>query len=431
MADKTTTGMILVTKRYYWKGVLQYVTQQDMPSMAVSSSITTETKTSVNTGKFVPNVFRINPYAVVRESAYVAGSGTIIGRRAVDSNSTWEYEYSGPLAGIPFSNRYCWQVPLFSQDSELQRLANVCLQKAYSKVGSSEFGGLENLGELRETISMLRDPFKELREYLTSPFGKTGFSKGRILSALAKPKALSSQGILDHLGKLGKTAASTWLEIRCGLKPLILTICDLIDLANKVTKRFDANRVRSKRSKVYIERHTAEKYTGGSTAMVQMKGKCECTHRIKLCGIVYYKQSKDFSQAQKLGLDLRYVPEAMWELTRLSFVWDWLFSVGPWLGSLRVQPEITYLGSTTSCKIDSVGQLTLDPRSATGNEFGTLYKLSGDSAQVKFNGARFTRQVNGIQPPSLPLFRGTTGLDFFKVLDGLSLIIQSLTHSLR
>jgi len=432
MADKILSGVVLNTKRYYWKGVLQYVQRQDVPSYGVQSAIVSSTKTSVNTGKFSPNVFRINPYSVMRESAHVAGSGTIIGRKQVDASSMYEYEYTGPIAGTCFSNRYCWKVPIFSQDQELQRLADVCLQKAYSKVGSPDFGGLENLGELRETLELLRNPFKALRDFLAFKNPKLGgASNGTLLGCLLNPKSSRSQAILASTKLTGNVVAKTWLEVRYGLRPLVSAVQDVIKLVDKVVNSFDANRVRSKRSKLKIDRHTASTETGGANGVVLMSGKCICHHKIKICGIVYFKQKTDLSQAQKLGLDLRYLPEAIWELTRLSFVVDWLFTIGPWLGSLRFQPEILYLGATTSCKIDSFGSITLNPRSATGVEFGTLYKMTGDSTEVKFEGQRFDRVVKGTQPPSLPLFRGTSGLDFWKVLDGLALINQSMSFNIR
>lgn len=432
MADKIVTGIVLNTKRYYWNGVLQYVQRQDMPSYAVSSAITSSSKTSVTTGNFRPNVFRINPYSVMRESAYVAGSGTIIGRKQVDAASVYEYEYSGPIAGTCFVNRYCWKVPIFAQDTELQRLADVCLQKAYAKVGAPDFGGLENLGELRETAALLRNPFAALRDFLALKNPKLGgWSNGTLLGCLFNPKSTRSQAILGSLKLSGNVAAKTWLEIRYGLRPLIGSIQDIIKLVNEKVRKFDANRVRSKRSKVTIDRHTASTETGGANGVVLMSGKCICRHKVKICGIVYFKQKKDLTQAQKLGLSLRYIPEAAWELTRLSFIWDWFLTIGPWLGSLRFQPEIEYLGSTASCKIDSFGSITLNPRSATGVEFGTLYKMTGDSTEVKFEGHRFDRTVRGTQPPTLPIFRGTSGLDFWKVLDGLALISQSMLFHIR
>lgn len=381
-------------------------------------SFINESKTSVNTGIFTPGSFRVNPYEHGRESGDKLGSGVIRTRQIVSPTYYYLYEIKGPFGLLAYSNVYLMTRPTVTGLDVEKKLT---LQKAFAKVGSSLFAGGENLGEIKETLASLRNPLKSLRDFFLK-------NRGRNLM-LWKTCITNRKNGGWLLKETGKTVSSTWLELRYGLRPIVMSIMDIIRLVNKQTVEFDKSRIRTERSVMNTVVSSNGNCSGGNSAVVLINGKYEVKHSCKVMSIVYFKQSVDLSLSRKLGLNLVNIPETAWELTRLSFVVDWFFSIGPWIESFRINPEFEILGSTTSFKISSTGFVT--PVKASGSCIGSIVEAMEEGPPAIYNCEWFNRVVNTTQPPSLPQFRGITGLDIPKTLDGLALILQGILHALK
>lgn len=142
-------------------------------------------------------------------------------------------------------------------------------------------------------------------------------------------------------------------------------------------------------------------------------------------GIVYFKEKWQRSTGEYLGLNPASTPEIIWELTRLSFVVDWVFSVGPWLGSYRVQPRIEILGNTVSTKISYEGRCSF-----TGTCQFQPGTLECDFDDVVYEKNKFVRYVDR-DLPVLPQFRYADGVTILHTIDSLTLLLQPMLKQLR
>lgn len=371
-------------------------------------------RVSVDSGRFTPGEFRINSYEHGSEQAVnQACSGKLRGKTQV-GGYYYEYLYEGPIGSIPYVNVYIWGRPTVAS---MQTERDITLQKAYAKVGAALFSGGENIGEIRETLNFLRHPLKDLRDFLL----KDRKRNLKLLRALLASNTKDGSSILKISGK---TAANTWLELRYGLRPLVYDVISAIKLVMKKVETFDPSRIRVARSKLNRHRVASGNCSGGNSVQLKVDGRYYAEHDITVMSCVYFKQAHELSMSRKLGIDICNIPETIWELTRLSFVVDWFINVGAWLGSFRYNPDITFLGSTTSYKVASNGSIT--PLNVSGMMVGTEILECDFSSPTMYTATWFNRVVNTDGPPSLPQFSGLANLDLPRLVDGLSLILQGI-----
>lgn len=370
-------------------------------------------KASVDTGAFIPGVFRVNPYSHSRSSLTCGGSGTIETKQ-IFTPYYYYYKHSGPLALLLNFT------PPSLDGAQWTSLRNEALQKAFAKLGSSMFDGGVELGELKETLQMLRSPFKQLRNF----FLKDGMKNLKLLNEVIRLRRRPKKIIQAT----GLTVFGTWLELRYGLRPLVKSIQDLAGMANKQLSRIDPDRIKTVRSKLKHTSFITGNSIGGSSATLLTNGKYNGTSNVTVRGIVYYKQSANLSAARRWGVGVANLPEIAWELTRLSFVVDWFLTIGPWISSFRVNPDFEILGSTTSTKVETRVANTI--LSVSGGQVGPTVIRKDFGSPAIYESNSFNRFVETSRP-SLPQFRGLTGLDLPRTVDGLALILQNVLHKMR
>jgi hypothetical protein len=133
----------------------------------------------------------------------------------------------------------------------------------------------------------------------------------------------------------------------------------------------------------------------------------------------------------RLGLRLADVPSAVLELTRLSFVADWFFNIGEYLGSLT-------LGARASVVLQCVVERITAQYIAIYNESGTKQGASGavskcvhdgSATEVGFTAVRTVRQPYTTSDPGSLSPR--LALSPKRILDGLSLLSTTMDISNR
>jgi hypothetical protein len=366
-------------------------------------------KTSVDSGSFQPGDYRVNPYDVWFEEVEVDS-------QVVQSNATdWVpsnyrlVKQAGDFSAAMLNNIGGTDFP--SMTTSLRQQA---LEKAHAKLAQSDLTLGEDLGEIRETIKMLKNPFNSFFEFFQSG-GGSNLKKIRKLLKYGKTR--------KYLGKKGKEAAKaasdTWLELRYGLMPLMYLAGDLMEMADqKLYETFDPEKIRSVRAMVSTT-HTDPLWSGSVKPLYYTWYYDVATeYDLKAYAAVQYRQSIPLSTWDKLGLTPRYWPETAWQLTRLSFVWDWFTTIGPWLQKFRLKPELEVLGNTVGVKMVKTQVVNrtgvhVDPR--------TILQLPGRAKKICH---RYQRVV-GTELPLLPHVRLDVALDLNKWVDSLSLLIQS------
>jgi hypothetical protein len=370
-------------------------------------------KSSVNSGSFQPGVYRVNPYDIYREEMEIDDVDIQIKYNWTYFEQT--YHFTGSLAARAF-----YPSPGdISFPPWADHVEQLALQKAQAKLGQSDLDLGENLGEIRETIEMLKNPLKDLRRFLWS-------DRRRNLRLLKRLLSYRKTG--RYAGKTGKAAAkaaaSTWLELRYGFRPLIMLLGDLIEQAqDQMNQTFDPDKIRSVRAAVdggNKKSLSSGTFGLGGTTLVYDK---VTDDKVIGTASIQYRQSVPLTALQSLGLSPRHWPEIAWELTKLSHVWDWFITIGPWLGSIRVHPEITVLGNTTGKHLTR----TVTCRVLEAKVYGDLY--AGEPVSPPATGKRtlnrYLRSVN-TEPPLTPLLRPPNVLDLLKSIDSVALIYQRI-----
>lgn len=370
------------------------------------------TRSSVNSGYFVPGEYRVNPYSASRGTVKMEENEDLLCFYSTTSGGKL-YEYVFTATGAVLSNALDLariNVPMPST-AVYQQLA---LQKAKGKLLSADLGLGETVGEYRETIKMLKKPLGDLFTFLWSDRARNW----RLLLALLRKDRRDVSRLTGRTALASAdTMASTWLELRYGLRPLVLLVQDVVDKVNEKREAvWDPDKIRSSRSTlIFNENHGYDaSYSLGS---MYVKAHVEVKDVIKVSSSWQFRQERDQSLVDQLGLTPRFLPETLWELTRLSFVVDWIFSIGDWLATLRWNPSVNILGNTVSVKV--VRTYTIHGFDYGRNETG--YAHRGSEAVVKEE--HIDRFVD-VDLSYKPHFTWLRVMDLFKIVDSLSLFWQ-------
>lgn len=283
--------------------------------------------------------------------------------------------------------------------------ANVALVRARSGVSSSEAQLLVTLGEARETYNLLSDAIDVLTRR-TMPF-----------QALQRKYF---RGELNY-ASFSREMANLWLLYRYGIMPLYY---DIKGYMEALTKPSRPDRRTSRVMDTYTDSGSWRvdyPRNDVSTCYMQWEWNSVSTYR----ATVLY-EAEDTIQA-RLGLRLGDIPTAAWELTRLSFVWDWFINAGDWISSLTAA---TRANVRMQCVVETLVWQGIGTyhESGDGKMQGLIWKskLTTDGSGAKVN-VVYTRKTripyNTYLPGSLsPVVR----LNWQRLVDGFSLLANSL-----
>lgn len=427
-----------------------------------------EGKESVQDGVFIPGQYRVNPYsakefalqhdhnglgAAFRSEGLeldVQGypgidpsAGVVIGDRdpvyfvTRTLYSPHNRNVRGYLPGVPYYDVWYivgdwWRYRHAAladmavtprNDSTYKQLA---LQKATAKLGSADLELGETIGEYRQTIEMLKNPLSGLKKFLLDDKSRNF----RLLTALVNKDKRTVAKLTGRTGVASADAmASTWLELRYGLRPLVMLIQDVIDRIDGQRRSLvDPDKIRSARSKLTFSHEDWEWVTTnyGSYPFIRSRAKVEEDYQVTAS--VQYRQTADQSFLDSLGLTPRFLPEVAWQLTTCSFVVDWIFSISDFLGTLRINPNIEVLGNTVGVKrTRKVSLVTSEIIVPNWNNDGwkplTVHGGQTPGEDLMFEYNHYDREVN-VSLSYLPHFTYGRVLDLFKAIDSVSLIWQ-------
>lgn len=252
-----------------------------------------------------------------------------------------------------------------------------------------------DLGELKETIAMLRSPFQSLRKALLN------------FKRLTKGKPVS-------------VAADTWMELRYGIMPLVYSI-----------QSYVAQGWRHYNQTGVLRRESATKRIG-SVSVVEgpfvafdkfyAQERRTITRTVKATTKVYFKYSRQVDYSYALGLDVTALPGLMWELTKMSWMLDWYLNVGTFLEAHRHDPYRSVLGHCTT--VVAADEVTND---LIGSYAGK-YVLTSDWQHTLTQSK--VERVIGSPLPSFPVV--DVGFNSIKhVVDALALSWQSMPKIIK
>lgn len=218
----------------------------------------------------------------------------------------WHLEERGDLA--PFVSPGTMDIPT-DDASVSNQAATRFIKRAQEAISAMQ--GPTFLGEIRETLHMLRRPAKALRSGLDSYLGK-----------LRKVRQRTPPS------KRGSVAGQTWLEYSYGWAPLIHDIRD----ANEALRRkreFAYQQVRGYAEKEFSPVETFATHGTASSYTLQWRTlrKKKVSYRY-LGAVSVYIGNPVYMRAQLLGFDwVNFVP-TVWELIPYSFLVDYFSNIG-------------------------------------------------------------------------------------------------------
>lgn len=373
----------------------------------------TKTKSSVDTGFFVPNVYRVNPYSV--SSVVVKESSFSSSYTATYGNIRDTCYIAGDVAGIgPYQTNFFGLLDANPHPNP-GTLPKLALQKARGNVSASLMDLGVELGELKETLQMLRSPFKDLRKFCDLSDFRT--IRRALTSYIRTGRYASKSG-----REAAKAATSTWMEARYGLRPLFNSIAAISELVSEGLPSIRPDKIYSAhgsaKADVGTDRLGEKLIVNGS--YTDIYGHVTIDHRQEAYAAVQYRYTDIPTLAELLGLAPQHIPEIAWELTRLSFVVDWFYGIGPWLSSLRIQPNVHILGNTVGTKNISTLKV-YRPYSQYYYEPGSSYPASVNLEIVR---SSYNRAVNA-SGGGPQLIAGQL-MDLAKAVDLLVIMYQNI-----
>lgn len=287
--------------------------------------------------------------------------------------------------------------------------AGIALAAARNQAAAPESQLLVTLGEARETFALIDSAIKLLTRR-TEPF--------RVLRRRYEAGRLSYRDFIVEFANL-------WLTYRYGIMPLVY---DIQGYVKALTEPRKPDRL-TVRSTVRDEGHEHWVTTTSSSLIASITLDHDLVWTREYRATCMFEACDDLQS--RLGLRLADVPSAVLELTRLSFVADWFFNIGEYLGSLT-------LGARASVVLQCVVERITAQYIAIYNESGTKQGASGavskcvhdgSATEVGFTAVRTVRQPYTTSDPGSLSPR--LALSPKRILDGLSLLSTTMDISNR
>lgn len=327
----------------------------------------------------------------------------------------------------------------FWNASERDSFSDLATVKALGDIKRQKVNILQDLGEARQTLSLLTltvrrlvSSYKQFRTGNILGAAKTLGSTRPSRRFIKKYRRLmvTRKGLSGRYTTKIKTVrrttgknddvftptnlSSLWLEFSYGWRPLFSSVQGAIDLFQQQIVSGEIIRVESKykNHEVKTSTGTFDTYYGWKSDWVN-----ESDHVYTVKHVVYYTVS-DVSAATSSQAGLTNLPNLGWELVPFSFVVDWFINVGSWLSSLDATNGLAFVkGCKTTCyKVNSV---------RTNSSSSTIPTVTAcEGVQVStLRDFRLTREVLNDFPstPWTPSFT-TRSLNLQKYLTSVALL---------
>lgn len=278
--------------------------------------------------------------------------------------------------------------------------ADIALAKAWDNVDLSEMQALASLGEMPETVAWIGSLYLRMVNLLRT-FSKKELKKRAIRNFVrlsGKKKAVKG---LD-------AASNFWLEFRYAVRPLFFEMKQAIDALKALV---DAALRHTARGFNLVEDDSSTTETFSSNVGVAVLHRS--IRRSDYRSGVLYRIEADVNKLSSVwGLNQGF--ETFWELTPLSFVFDWFFNIGNVLSSWQITSGLTPLASWTMehHSFSDTYDYCLNGSQTMFTVCTDLKEISPGSTTVEWS---YSRRVPNPMRAVLPSVK--VNLDLAKILD--------------
>lgn len=322
------------------------------------------------------------------------------------NNGVTYYDVSGTSLSGYWGTFRNFIPPTAEEEVDTTYHSQTAKQKCLAFVDSTPYGFAEDLGEIRETISLIRDPLKSARA-ISRAFNKDviGF--------------LSTNKGRDRV----RSIANIWLDYRNGFSPLIRSAEGFIEAFQTKVKRPDRRTARGLSSTDnFISENPSYSYSGQVETWQVLSA---FTYEARAY-IIYEVSNPINDWRYKYGLRTKDIPETLWALAPLSFMVDRVVNISRILGGIRAlsDPSVSMLGAGIVEKKTTETSWSIQ----TIDHPSWFESVSGDSVIDKHGS--YQRSIwspglaDSLQAPVV--FAGLTK-DVNSTLDLTALIVQGLT----
>lgn len=357
-------------------------------------------------GKFLP----LNPTIITTRSETLVGRDDVdirqttnpalvcSGNTAVAIGRTWAgLTPSGQ--GSPQLPHGRWDWPEALRDDAL---VDLVVQTARANVFAERWDVLTFLGELGSTVRMfgeLSGRFWKSMIQCANDGVAAAVRAERLRKRYAKMSRLERSK--DRLSRAARryTSASKWVQdnwllARYGIRPLLYDMQDIVNTVNGILEDREANLVVGKARQTSSKRDTMQT-THGTPISGMTLGQVSWEESFSE---VYRSQA--YIELEGRWRELVHIDPLVtaWELTRLSFVFDWVCNIGAWLTGLTPQLRGDFAGTVVSIRASNVRSAiwTISPGPTGTGTAGTAYWEKRVEQYVRF-------PYNGIPYPRINL----------------------------
>lgn len=290
---------------------------------------------------------------------------------------------------------------------DIDSLINQAVTQAWANIGDEKFDMLPSIMELRETLVSIRDIGFRLARFLR--FLKKNLDNGRAWQRYLR-------------GWTAKRFADQYMELRYSVRPLVYEIAGLmsaltapnLDIGSRRTFRGFAT------DSDTVENESTFSWADPSYDQKSISGRRVSTREVSVrAGVLCHVTSSHW--LDQWGFDN--IPEALWEYTRLSFLYDWFIGIGSKIAAWT--PEFGLKALTSWVVVEDVQFQSSEFTSATRNYqkpgAQTLVASLAVSGSASTSRTVRTRQIN----PQLSIFPAIKiKLDILKIADLLVILNQ-------
>lgn len=277
-------------------------------------------------GTFKPGILKICPVTISRTTG-TASYREFTLPYVYGGRLQFDHKLIGHLAGAFSDIISPPEVPVLHPE--------VSINKAMAKLNKPDLDVGLMLGELSETIKMLRHPLSSLYPLVTK-FRQEARKRSR-----SKPST-----------SFDKILSSSWLEYSYGILPLLSDIQDIRDyFEKKQVVELEPLRRQAASNAQEAEIPPKSSEVSGWLFKTTLSAKAYSMKRVTTH--IYYKYNKwaeAYHQQTAFGVNPFQAVDVAWALVPYSFVVDWFIDVGTWLKAIQPHPQIDILGGCTSIK---------------------------------------------------------------------------------
>lgn len=325
----------------------------------------------------------------------------------IDATKTVTKWCSSCMCYHTYVREHYWGTPTFEQfagsqnwdpgslaDSKEDTLAERAITAAYAKLSDTDFLGLVSIAELHKTARTVRNLYGSILWWL---------QKGMSIKKKLK------RGAID-----AAQAASLWMEVRFGLRPLFY---EIQSLATTLGSLNDVDqRVRIVASVDDIEEGTSFKWKNTLLATAELRK--DSHHSLTaVAGLIVQPTLYGLSKPRGNKWGEENLTESAWELIPFSWLIDYLFNTGNFFAALNPNLRFDVLGSWVS--VTELQEVQWSVNSISAIEGDTKYDVSYQDLRERRAKRIHTRYAH----PSLPAHPHiNVRLDWAKMLDILALV---------